>query len=121
KVTQNSYQQVKSTDMIKILSNLIDNAIDATRELEEKQRKISILCDASDTHYTFEVTNTGPSIVSEEEIFKQGFSTKPAEDGKIRGQGLFIVKEVVRKYNGDITIQSTKDNVTTATVIIPIK
>ena len=121
KVTQDSYQQIKSTDMIKILSNLIDNAIDATRELEEKQRKISIFCDASDTHYTFKVINTGPSIVSAEEIFKQGFSTKPAEDGKIRGQGLFIVKEVVRKYNGDITIQSTKDNVTTATVMIPIK
>ncbi|QCR30989.1 GHKL domain-containing protein [Lysinibacillus sp. SGAir0095] len=121
KVTQNSYQLIKTTDMIKILSNLIDNAIDATRELSEQPRIISILCDANDTHYLFEVTNTGPKIVGDTEIFKQGFSTKPTEEGKVRGQGLFIVKEVVRKYNGEILIHSTDEKVTTAKVVIPIK
>ena len=121
KVTQDSYQYIKTTDMIKILSNLIDNAIDATRELTDQSRKISILCDVTETYYVFNVTNTGPKVVSKEEIFKQGFSTKPIEEGKVRGQGLFIVKEVVRKYNGDISIQSTNDNITTATVKIPIR
>lgn len=42
KVTQDSYQRIKTTDMIKILSNLIDNAMDATRELAEESRKVSI-------------------------------------------------------------------------------
>lgn len=120
-VTQDSYQGIKTTDMIKILSNLIDNAIDATRELTDQPRSISILCDVKETHYVFEVTNTGPKVVSNEEIFKRGFSTKQAEDGKVRGQGLFIVREVVRKYNGEISIHSTNENVTTATVMLPIK
>ena len=121
KVTQDSYQQIKTTDMIKILSNLIDNAIDATRELTNQPRKISILCDSNESQYVFEVTNTGPKVVSNEEIYKRGFSTKPTEDGKVRGQGLFIVREVVRKYNGEISLHSTNENVTTAKVIIPIR
>ncbi|MDI7742395.1 GHKL domain-containing protein [Lysinibacillus fusiformis] len=121
KVTQNSYQQIKTTDMIKILSNLIDNAIDATRELTEQPRRISILCDANESEYIFEVANTGPKVVSNEEIFKQGFSTKEPEEGKVRGQGLFIVREVVRNYNGEISIHSTAEKITTAKVVIPIK
>ncbi|MDN4494773.1 GHKL domain-containing protein [Ureibacillus aquaedulcis] len=123
KIAQNSYQSIKTTDMIKILSNLIDNAIDATKELPEQMRRISILCDVNEeeTHYIFEITNTGPKIGCNKEIFKQGFSTKPAEDGKVRGQGLFIVKEVVRKYNGKISLHSTDENITTATVVIPIR
>ncbi|KGR76131.1 ATP-binding protein [Ureibacillus sinduriensis] len=122
-VTHDTFQRIKTTDMIKILSNLIDNAIDATRELPEQSRRISISCDVNDegTHYLFEVINTGPKIPSEIEIFKRGFSTKQAEDGKVRGQGLFIVKEVIKKYNGKISIHSTNDNVTTVTVVIPIK
>ncbi len=120
-ITQNSYQGIKTTDMIKILSNLIDNAIDATIELPDTKRKISIICDAKETHYLFEVKNTGPKVVSNDEIFKRGFSTKQEEVGKIRGQGLFIVKEVVRKYNGEISIHSTNENMTIAKVIIPIK
>ncbi|MFC7686196.1 ATP-binding protein [Ureibacillus sp. GCM10028918] len=121
KIAQDSYHQIKTTDMIRILSNLIDNAIDATKELTEEPRRVSILCDANETHYTFEVVNTGPRIVNSEEIFKRGFSTKQGEEGIVRGQGLFIVKEVVRKYNGEISIHSTNENVTTATVVIPIK
>lgn len=123
KVTHDPFQRIKTTDMIKVLSNLIDNAIDATRELPEQSRRISISCDVNDdgTYYVFEITNTGPKIVSGKEIFKRGFSTKQAEDGKVRGQGLFIVKEVIKKYNGKISIHSTNGNVTTATVVIPIK
>lgn len=121
KVKQDSYQRIKTTDMIKILSNLIDNAMDATRELTDDSRKVSIFCDANETHYIFKVINTGPKVVSSGAIFKQGFSTKPIEEGKVRGQGLFIVKEVVKKYNGDISIESSGDNITTAIVKIPVK
>ncbi|HWK23071.1 MAG TPA: GHKL domain-containing protein [Ureibacillus sp.] len=120
-VTEDSYEHIKTVDMIKILSNLIDNAIDATKELDEKQRKLIIFCDANDSHYIFKITNTGPEVGKKEDIFKRGFSTKQPKDGKIRGQGLFIVKQTVNKYNGEITIHSTNDNVTTATVTIPIK
>ncbi len=120
-VSQDTFNKIKTTDLIKILSNLIDNAIDATNELPEEQRKITIGCKADDKQYEFKVTNTGPNIKEAGQIFKQGFSTKKPGNGKIRGQGLFIVNEIVNKYDGQISIDSSKHLETTATVIIPIK
>ncbi|MFJ7661503.1 sensor histidine kinase [Lysinibacillus sp. NPDC097162] len=120
-VSQDAFINIKTTDLIKLLSNLIDNAIDATTELPESERKMTICCHADETKYVFEIINTGPTISEPEQIFKQGFTTKKPEFGKIRGQGLFIVKEVVKKYNGNISIQTTAELETTATVIIPLK
>lgn len=110
---------VKTTDLIILLSNLIDNAIEATMELPEEQRKIKIVLQEKETDYVFKIINTGPSILKSEHIFNQGYSTKKAENGKIRGQGLFIVKEVVQKYKGHISIKSTSDMETTAIIEIP--
>ncbi|KOP80586.1 histidine kinase [Lysinibacillus sp. FJAT-14745] len=120
-ISQDAFNKIKTTDLIKILSNLIDNAIDAANELPEEQRKITICCKADDKQYEFKVTNTGPNIVETGQIFKQGFSTKKPESGKIRGQGLFIVNEIVNKYEGQISIDSSKHLETTAIVTIPIK
>ncbi|MGE7022916.1 GHKL domain-containing protein [Solibacillus cecembensis] len=120
-ISQDTFYKIKTTDLIKILSNLIDNAIDATIELPEGERKITICCTADNTHYVFKIMNTGPKIIEKDQIFKQGYSTKRAEQGKIRGQGLFIVREVVDKYNGEININSTNDLETTAIVKIPLK
>jgi two-component system, LytTR family, sensor histidine kinase AgrC len=120
-VSQDEFNKIKTTDLIKILSNLIDNAIDAANELPEEQRKITICCKAGDTQYEFKVTNTGPNIIEAGQIFKQGFSTKKPESGRIRGQGLFIVNEIVNKYDGQISIDSSKHLETTAIVTIPKK
>ncbi|MEO4055318.1 GHKL domain-containing protein [Solibacillus sp. CAU 1738] len=118
-ISCNSFDNLKTTDLIKILSNLIDNAIDAAKELPEGERKISISCNADDKKYVFKITNTGPVIIENESIFKQGYTTKKAEQGKVRGQGLFIVKEIVSKYKGKISIKSTNEIETTAIVEIP--
>ncbi|MFJ8259079.1 sensor histidine kinase [Peribacillus asahii] len=119
-VSNVAFDTIKTIDLIKILSNLIDNAIDAAIVLPEGERKINIVCKANSTHYLFEITNTGPKIIDKELVFKSGYSTKKKESGKIRGQGLFIVKEIVHKYDGHIVMESTETE-TTATVNIPIK
>ena len=120
-ISPDSFEQIKTTDLIIILSNLIDNAMDATIELPESERKILIECTANHSLYRFKVTNTGPEVGEKEQIFIQGYSTKDEEQGKMRGQGLFIVKEVVNKYNGKISIQSSMELETTAIVEIPLK
>lgn len=120
-IAENKFDHINTTDLIKILSNLIDNAIEATIELPEEKREISIDCQADDTHYKFIITNTGPKIEESERIFKKGYSTKKEEPGKIRGHGLFIVKEVLKKYDGEISFTSTNEFVTTAIVEIPVK
>ena len=120
-VSHDAFDKIKTTDLIIILSNLIDNAIDATVALPVAERKITISCQTDVTQYLFKITNTGPKISENEHIFKQGYSTKNAEQGKIRGQGLFIVKEVVNRYNGEISIDSINDLETIALVGIPLK
>ncbi|SOC11280.1 sensor kinase SpoOB-type protein [Ureibacillus xyleni] len=120
-ITQNTYSYIKSIDLIKILSNLIDNAIDATMELPESNRKIEVNCIATDTKYIFQVTNPSSKKVETDLIFKQGYTTKNSNDSKVRGQGLFIVKEIVNKYKGIISLVSTNDQKVIARVEIPIK
>ncbi|WP_308302327.1 GHKL domain-containing protein [Bacillus sp. V5-8f] len=39
-----SFNTIKTTDLIKLLSNLIDNAIEATIALPEQERKMNIVC-----------------------------------------------------------------------------
>lgn len=120
-VSDDSFDGIKTTDLIKLLSNLLDNAIDASKELPEDQRKISIDCQSCGNQYIFKITNTGPKILDKDKILKQGYSTKRAEDDKkVRGQGLFIVKDIVDKYNGNITINSSEIE-TSFFVEIPFK
>ncbi|MGE7185327.1 sensor histidine kinase [Peribacillus sp. NPDC006672] len=120
-VSPKSFNRVKTIDLIKLLSNVIDNAIEATIELPEQERRMNIACKADDEKYTFMVTNTGPiiSALDQENIFTSGFSTKKAQKGKVRGQGLFIVKDLVNRYDGEIHVQSTEKE-TTVTMMIPV-
>lgn len=107
-ISNDPFNAIKTTDLIKILSNVIDNAIEATINLPEKERFINIKCKAEANAYVFEVTNTGPMITqkTQEHMFESGFSTKKIEKGRSRGQGLFIVKDLISKYDGDISINS---------------
>lgn len=120
-VDSNSFDKIKTIDLINILSNIIDNAIEATIELSEEERKIAICCKADESYYTFYIKNTGQKMPDKDQIFKQGYSTKKVEQGRIRGQGLFIVNETVKKYNGTITLDTISEKETLAIVKIPIK
>ena len=80
---------ISGWEMCKVLSNLIDNAIALTENLKE---------------YVFSVANTGTPIAPDDQqrIFEPGVTTK--SDG--HGMGLFIVRETLRHYGGDIQVTS---------------
>lgn len=117
------FDSIQSIDLVKILSNLIDNAIDATCELPHDLRNIDIFCEDNNESYILQVTNTGPVISTErkEKIFVPGYSTKSKNaEQKIRGQGLYIVKDTVEKHHGKIEVESRKGQ-TTFLVKLPVK
>ncbi len=118
--SNDSFNGIKTIDLIKLLSNLIDNAIDATNEMPVENRRIHVTCEEKATQYVFEVSNTGSTIPAEEmdKIFEAGYSTKSNKDGTLRGQGLTIVNTMVEKYNGRIDIESS-DGWTTFSVQLP--
>ncbi|WP_409252882.1 sensor histidine kinase [Bacillus sp. SCS-153A] len=120
--SDSSFKNIQTTDLVKLLSNLIDNAIDAASELPKETRKIEVWCEENSSGYRFRVSNTGPVIPPEvkETIFVPGFSTKSTNrsTNKVRGQGLYIVKQIVEKYNGRVSLESN-DGWTTFDIWIP--
>lgn len=121
-VDDDAFQKVSSIDMIKIMSNLIDNAFDATMLLSESERFINIEVRSINSMYVFQVENIGPSIPKDvvTEIFNAGFSTKEERLGIPRGDGLSIVKQVVGRYGGTIDVHSNR-NTTAFSVKIPVR
>lgn len=122
-LSNSPFDSIQSIDLVKILSNLIDNAIDATSELPHDQRKIDVYCGDNNVEYVLHVTNTGPVIPAEEKdkIFIPGYSTKSKNaERQIRGQGLYIVKKIVGKYHGEIRVESI-DGRTSFEIKLPLK
>lgn len=100
------FPQMKSYDIVLILGNLIDNAIDALHGSNQESKQIEISYQKVLNICLLEISNNGPQIPSEmkEKIFTKGISTK--SEGKHQGMGLPTVREIVESYNGEITVNS---------------
>lgn len=89
--------------LFRVLSNLIDNAIDAVKDSGNKE---SIIVKGTDRgeEYLLSVYNSGSVIGGElqENIFKPGFSTK----GEDRGFGLYIIKSLIEEFGGELRLES---------------
>lgn len=110
---------VKTLDLVKILGNLLDNAIEAVKNQPSEFRKVGLTIKKVSDSVQFEVHNPAPVIPPEylESIFEGGFTTK--QDEGHSGLGLAIVKDMTRKYNGQVGIRSSKKEGTIFTVKIP--
>lgn len=95
---------ISGWEMCKVLSNLIDNALDAMEEIAPEKRHLTITLTENIKHYTFSVANTGTPIPASDQkrIFDAGITTKA--DG--HGMGLYIVRQTLRQYGGDIHLMS---------------
>lgn len=89
-------------EMCKVLSNLIDNAMDALAEVTDRQLTITLTEDLR--AFRFSVSNNGPMIPvkSQKDIFNSGVTTKAAG----HGMGLYIVKKTLCDRGGDVTLFS---------------
>lgn len=89
---------VTSGDIVLVLGNLLQNAIEAVADAEEKLVYVSILQDMAEL--TILVQNSGPWINEEvaEAIFQQGVTTKPNGSGL----GLALVMEKLQLVRGSI-------------------
>lgn len=121
-IDDDPFDNLDSTDLIKIMSNLIDNAIDATNLLPADNRSISITCRNQGGNYVFKVENTGRMIPQSklQQIFESGYTSKRSVEGKTRGFGLSIVQQTAHKYSGNIHVESNEWT-TSFTVSIPVK
>ncbi|HDR3887283.1 TPA: two-component system sensor histidine kinase DcuS [Bacillus cereus] len=101
-------------ELITIVGNLINNALDAVTNCEKKQVEVGI--QYGDT-LIITVQDTGKGIKEDEidALFIKGYSTK----GDNRGYGLHLVKESIQRINGRIYVHSLLGTGTTITIEIP--
>lgn len=99
-------------DFVIIIGNLIENSFEAFDDVkqEDKQIFISFEQDAHVTSILVEDNGTGMDEDIKEKIFIQGFSTKGAAG---HGIGLYLVNEIVKNANGEISVDSEKGHGTT--------
>ena len=89
-------------EFCRVLSNLIDNAIDALEHTPNSSLRIML---REDVHgYAFSVANNGPAIP--EDSLRRIFEAGVSSHGEGRGMGLYIVRKTLESYGGEIHVTS---------------
>lgn len=91
-------------DLVSILSNLMDNAIEANKKISDSsQRMISLNINEDQLDYVLVVTNAFVQNVNPKNFIRDGFTTKV--DQANHGLGLGIVHKIAAKYKGTVDIE----------------
>ena len=109
-----------SEDLITLLGNLVDNALDAAAS-SAGERWVSVSVTDRDGDIVIKVHDSGPGVPVgvDGQIFQEGFSTKVGHGRKSRGFGLALVRQVARRHGGDVDV--VNDGGAVFTVRIPVQ
>lgn len=91
-----------------VIVNLINNAIDAVKDMQEKWVKVESLIEARQV--VLRVSDSGPGISQEVEkkLFQPFFTTKPVGEGT--GLGLSVAKGILDQHGATILVNRTFSN-----------
>ncbi|WP_315115935.1 sensor histidine kinase [uncultured Clostridium sp.] len=109
--------KINSHNIVTIVGNLLENAIEAVSITEKDEKNVEILILESDKSILIKVIDTGDGIEKEniKYVFNSGFSTK----GENRGRGLFMVKRILDNLKGEIYFFTEPTKGSEVKVIIP--
>ena len=109
--------KIDRTQLIRIITNLVKNAIQAIPENEpEPKIEVKVYRENNNAKIIVKDNGVGISMENKNRIFEPKFTTKTSG----MGLGLGIIKNIVENYHGTITFQSEKGNGTTFLVTLPI-
>ena len=93
-------------DLVTIVGNLIDNAIDVARA-SPAPRWVSLGGRVAGERAVLRVADSGPGLdpATAERAFTRGWSTKEARDGRPRGLGLALVGRAVLRAGGTVGVE----------------
>ncbi len=89
----------RSTEIVQVLVNLLNNAFDAVKNQDEKWVEIRVTSD--DSFYNIEVVDSGKKIPTEiaARMFNPFYTTKPSGQGT--GLGLSLSKQIIQNHGGE--------------------
>jgi two-component system CitB family sensor kinase len=107
-----------ATDVITVLGNLIDNAVDVS---VGSQRARVTVCVTDGDGLVITVTDSGPGVPEHlrDAIFARGVTSKPDVPGG-RGIGLALVRLVSAQHGGTVTVSDDSDGGARFEVRIPL-
>ncbi|WP_407561297.1 ATP-binding protein [Streptomyces sp. 184] len=125
-------------DLVTVLGNLIDNAVDASAEgarsraasgirngeqaaSQQPQPQVRVTALAADGELLLRVADDGPGVDPRraEEVFERGWTTKRSGPGG-RGLGLALVRQAARRHGGEATLSGTEGGGAEFTVRLPL-
>ena len=110
------YANLDKTQLIRVITNLVKNAIQAQNDNGEKP-KIEVKVTSNEGKIIITVSDNGKGISEENKkrIFEPKFTTKSSG----MGLGLPMVKNIIEAYNGTISFTSTESVGTVFTITLP--
>jgi len=92
--------KIDALDLMRLWTNLLDNAIEASIQLPQEQRYLRIKSHIRSGYLIIQIENSKP--ITNTVDLTSPRSTKP--DKKFHGMGITIIQEVVNRYHGNITV-----------------
>ncbi|GGE26262.1 sensor histidine kinase [Psychroflexus planctonicus] len=111
------YINFDKTQLIRVVTNLLKNAIQATSEKDEPKIVVQLSQDQDFVFLSISDNGIGIQEENQEKIFEPKFTTKTSG----MGLGLGMVKNIVENYKGSISLHSKPNKGTTFTIQIPKK
>ncbi len=103
-------------ELVSILGNLIDNALEATLNNKHKEVRLSMTDLGNDLIFEIEDEGEGVSEQDQARIFQKGVTSKSGEG---HGYGLHLVIKLLQKMGGTVTLEPGDQLGSRFTVYIP--
>lgn len=112
------FTSLAESELISIIGNLLDNAIEATQRAPLPHDPVDVLIQLNDRELLIEVADRGIGIKPEirERIFERGVTTKTRGD---HGIGLYLIESYVTQVGGTIEVADNMPRGTIFSLFIP--
>ncbi|MGX1549285.1 sensor histidine kinase [Streptomyces adustus] len=107
-------------DLVTILGNLVDNAVDAAQGSTPARVTVTVRGDARELVLCVSDTGAGVDPAHAELVFRRGFSTKPSGP-QGRGLGLALVQQAVTRHEGSLSVAEADGGGARFVVRLPLR